>query len=378
MSASNKVMIFGLGDLGGWVLEFLARRNGISTIIACDKREDWGASKVEGAATSSSTEGFNKTIEFEKCDVFDIDRTAELISKHNPDLIYSSMTLMSWSVGAFFPDDIHEEMKQIAGMMMPLHLTLPHKLMQAVKKSGCKPVVIQNSWPDVVNVMLCRSGFDVLVGGGNHDLVSSRIKRMISGEKNVPFSEVMVWFVAEHVINVRNIKKLGIPYFLKIVVGGEDITNKYDTAKLAQMSPDCPNAWISWHSHTQVASSAVKNIMAVLNDTNEFTGAPGPNGLVGGYPIRISAKGVKVELPKELSLEQAIKINTDDCKFEGIEEIKDDGTLVVTDEGYDIAKKLVGIECREIKPADSADWAKELIPAFKKLGDKYNAPVPQY
>jgi hypothetical protein len=371
-------MLFGLGDLGGWVLEFLARRNGISTIIACEKRTDWGASKVAGAAVSSGTEGFNKTIEFEKCDVFDIDRTAELINKHNPDLIYSSMSLMSWSVLTFFPDDEHEQMKQIAGTMIPMHLTLPYKLVQAVKKSGCTPVIIQNSWPDVVNPMLCNSGFNVLVGGGNHDIISSAIKHKISREKNIPMSDVIVWFVAEHVVNVRDVKKLGIPYFLKIMVEGEDITSQYDTDGLLRLPAPCPPEWISWHAHTMVASCAVKNIMAVLNDTNEFTGAPGPNGLVGGYPIRISAKGVKVELPKELSLEQAIKINTDDCKFEGIEEIKDDGTLIVTDEGYDIAKKLVGIECREIKPADSADWAKEFITAFKKLGDKYNAPVPQY
>ena len=130
--------------------------------------------------------------------------------------------------------------------------------------------------------------------------------------------------------------------------------------------------------HPNVASSTVKNIMAVLNDTNELTHAPGPNGLIGGYPIRIGAKGVKVELPEGITLEQAIKLNSDQAKYEGVKEIKEDGTLVVTDEAYDITKEILGIECREIKVADTADWAKEILAAFKKLGDKYQASVPTY
>ena len=64
--------------------------------------------------------------------------------------------------------------------------------------------------------------------------------------------------------------------------------------------------------------------------------------------------------------------------YEGIEKIENDGALVVTDEGYKITKKLFGIECREIRVADTADWAKELIAAFKKLGDKYGTRVLAY
>jgi len=44
------VMIFGLGDLGGLVLEFLARCEGVGTIIATDLREEQGL-KVITAAT---------------------------------------------------------------------------------------------------------------------------------------------------------------------------------------------------------------------------------------------------------------------------------------------------------------------------------------
>ncbi|MBN2570428.1 MAG: hypothetical protein JXB42_13460 [Deltaproteobacteria bacterium] len=380
MSVGNKVMIFGLGDLGGWVLEFLARRQGVTTIIGCDKRADWGSKKVNVTASGAGAEGYDKVLKFEECDVFDVDRTAELISKYQPDFIYSGMTLMSWVIYTYLPKEMHQKANRIAGgPVVPVHLTLIYKLMQAVQKSGTNPVVLNNSWPDVVNPMLWGAGYKVLVGGGNVDNIVNEIKRKISVKENVPISAVTVYFICEHVINVMG-TRTGIPYFMKIMIGDKDITDKYDCDSLISdrlMAP-CPPEWISWIVHPEVAASTVKNIMAVLNDTNEFTHSPGPNGMLGGYPMRIGANGITIELPEGMTMEQAVKYNMDQAKYEGVEEIKEDGTLIVTDEAYQITKEMLGIECREIKVADTADWSSELVAAFKKLGEKYNAKVPVY
>lgn len=104
---------------------------------------------------------------------------------------------------------------------------------------------------------------------------------------------------------------------------------------------------------------------------NEFAHSPGPNGLPGGYPIRISAKGVEVVLPEEITLEEAIRINVDGLKCEGIDEIKNDGTVVLTDEAYNIQQELYGIDCQEIRFSDMVDIAKEIASAGKKLVAKY-------
>jgi hypothetical protein len=377
---ANSVMIFGLGDLGGWVLEFLARRQGVSTIIGCDKRADWGSRKVNVAAAGSGCEGYDKTLKFEECDVSDIDRTAELIAKYKPDFIYSGLTLMSWAVYGFLPHDIHEETKKIAGgPFVPMHLTLIYKLMQAVQRSGVQPVVLNNSWPDIVNPMLCKAGYPVLTGSGNLDNLASEIRRRVSVKEGVPISAVVVYLVAEHVINVMGVRG-GIPYYLKIMIGDKDVTKNYDTVSLISdrlMAP-CPAEWTSWIIHPTVAASAVKTIMAVLNDTNQLSHAPGPNGLIGGYPIRIGAKGVTVELPEGLTLERAIQYNMDQARYEGVETIRDDGTLVITEQAYELTKKLLNLECREIRVADSAEWAKKVLAAFKTLGAKYGTPVPSY
>ena len=45
----NTIMIFGLGDLGGHVLEFLAREPNVPRIVCTDKNQDWGIRKTNSA-----------------------------------------------------------------------------------------------------------------------------------------------------------------------------------------------------------------------------------------------------------------------------------------------------------------------------------------
>ena len=114
-------------------------------------------------------------------------------------------------------------------------------------------------------------------------------------------------------------------------------------------------------------------------------GVAGPDealleGLIGpaGDADHGLACGVEVVLPEEITLEEAIKINLESLKREGIEEIKKDGTLVSTEEGYEINKEILGVDLREIRFADMEDVSKELISVYRKLADKYNAFVPVY
>ncbi len=366
------LMLFGLGDLGGWVLEFLARSEGIGTIITCDSRDGFPRLKTESAAVGAGQEGYNKTIKFEKCNVNDIDATAELLKKYNPDMIYSSLSLTGWlalrPIAAKF-----ENFYSATAAIIPLQATLIAKLMKARKKAGITAPVLNNSFPDATNPILWRNGLGPLVGGGNIDLVAGELRRKISVTENIPIRDVTVYLIADHAVVPQGSyvkgSKIKAPYFLRIMTGDKDITNKYDKEELIldSLLMGAPPEWTSSINHPSVAASAVKNIKAVLNDTNEFTHAPGPNGLPGGYPIRIGANGVKIELPEGITLEEAIKINTDGIRHEGVEEIKDDGTVVLTDEAIAVQKKIFGFDRREIRFADMEDIAMEILTVLKKI-----------
>ena len=96
--------------------------------------------------------------------------------------------------------------------------------------------------------------------------------------------------------------------------------------------------------------------------------APSPNGLPGGYPVRISAKGAEVVLPKELTIERAIRINEDGIKFAGIEKIMDDGTVVYPDRTYDVMKEL-GYNCAQLQFDELESRGEELKVLCKKLSE---------
>ena len=233
------LMMFGLGDLGGWVLEFLCRSKGLDTIVACDMREDWGRVKVECAATGAGQEGYCKTVKFEKCDVNDIDRTAELIKKYNPDVIYSGLTLLGWMQMRVIPRAVGNKFHVATSLLTPCQAPLLSKLMKALKKSGVSALVINNAYPDITNPFLYKNGLPVTLGAGNHDNIVGEIRRKISVAENVPISDVTVYLIAEHALNVMG-TRTGVPYYFKAMVGNKDITDKVDVDSLISDRLTCP------------------------------------------------------------------------------------------------------------------------------------------
>ncbi len=93
----------------------------------------------------------------------------------------------------------------------------------------------------------------------------------------------------------------------------------------------------------------------------------------------MGAKSAEVVLPEGLSLEEAIKINVESMRYEGIEEIKDDGTVVATDEARAIAKEMLEIDYpKTVTFADIEGVAKELAGAYRRLIDKRKLGLPTY
>jgi len=365
-------MMFGIGSLGGWVLEFLARSPGINTIITCDKKADWALMKTECAAIGAGQEGYNKTIKFEQCDVNDIDATAELLKKYTPDLIYSAMTLLAVSEWRPTSVVIGPKFDKALACLIPTQTVLISKLMKARKKAGITAPVINNSYPDAINPVLWRNGLGPWVGAGNLDIAVGEIRRKLSVKESVPVSDVRVYLISGHAI-VPQGTKTGLPFFFKATIGDKDITSKHDVHSLISDSlyRAGPADKSGLLADPYIAASAVRNIKAILNDTNEFAHSPGPNGLPGGYPIRISATGIKIELPEGITLEQAVRINLDSLKYDGVAEIKEDGTVVLTDEAYHTGKEMYGLDVLEFRFVDLDDIAKELVTAVRKLASKY-------
>jgi hypothetical protein len=370
-------MIFGLGDLGGHVLEFLARTPNVPKIVAADINEDWGIRKTNCAIGGASQFGLYPNIEFIKLDAFDIDRTATVLKEIQPSIIYNSMTLQSWWVITQLPQDAYKAIDEARyAPWYPMHFVPVYKMMQAVKRSGIKTHVVNAAFPDLVNPALAKIGLAPTVGIGNIDNLVCCLRIVASKMFRVPLRSVTIYMVAPHFVSYymsRFGNAAGAPYYLKIMIDDKDVTSKVDRDQFLANVTTLGRRPGGVQTHPLVASSVCKVIMGILCDTKEFGHAPGPNGLPGGYPIKLNADGVEVCPPENLSVEEAIRINNEGQVFEGVESIEDDGTVVLTKKAAGVFKKLLDYDCEHYSVEESEAKAKELDEKFKKWAVKFRS-----
>jgi hypothetical protein len=98
--------------------------------------------------------------------------------------------------------------------------------------------------------------------------------------------------------------------------------------------------------------------------------APGPLGLVGGYPVRFGDGGIAADLPTGLSLEAAIEINRRCQTYDGIADVDARGTVHFTSEAAQILKAELGYDCRELPLDACEERAEELARKFAAYRDR--------
>lgn len=371
----NTIMIFGLGDLGGHVLEILARVPNINKIVTADIREDWGIRKTNSALIGAAQIGMYPDIQFVKADVFDMDKTTEMLREIQPSVIYNGMSLMSWWVITQLPEEAYKAIDEARyAPWYPMHFLPAYKLMQAVKRSEISTHVVNSAFPDLVNPVLSKIGLSPTVGIGNVDNLASSLKLVAARMFKTSMRSVDIYLVAPHFVSYyasRFGDAGGAPYYLKVMVDDKDVTR--DTAPdqfLANLSRYAKRTG-GIQAHPVVAASSCKILMGIAFNTNELGHAPGPNGLPGGYPVKLSRTGAEPFLPEELSLQEAIDINNRAQIYDGVASIEQDGTVILTEKASDIFKTLFDFDCRCYKVDECEAKAEELDEKYKRWASRH-------
>lgn len=375
MIGERTVMIIGLGYIGNYALEFLARTPGIERIVTSDVSQN-GQGKANNAMLGAAQMGFYPEIEFIPLDLFNIDQTATVLDRVKPEVILSTVSLQSYWVISELPPPIFKRLKLECGYgpWIPNQFTLNYKLMQAVKKAGIDTHVITAGFPDATNPILGKVGLTPTIGLGNMDNFVPGIRKLVAGQMEVPETAVTVYLVAHHILrtsikNVDDVDEIP-PFYLGIFVDNKDVSHEFDLKKLLI---DETKFVFGWRNDSKVASSGVKNVLAILNNTRQLTHSPGPNGLVGGYPVRLGREGAEIVLPPGITLEEAIKINEQSQVYDGIEKIEDDGTVILTDKAANGMKEILGYAHKRIRVEENEERARELGALYKKALEKYRS-----
>ena len=152
---NGTVLVCGLGELGGLVLELLARSPTFrGRLVGADLNADLGLRKVNSARQGAICWGVPPKIDFRACDLGDIAQTAAVIAEEKPTLIFNATTLASWWLRDLLPADVKAKLHAVgsgSGLWAPGHAALAYNLMQAVAQSGLAVPVINSAYPDAVN-----------------------------------------------------------------------------------------------------------------------------------------------------------------------------------------------------------------------------------
>ena len=366
-----EVLIVGLGGVGSWVLELLARSDGISYLVGADFNMEWGRRKVYNVAAGAILQGFYPRLEFASIDLRDVDATAETISRLQPRVIVNCATLQTWWVRKkLLAPDAAERLSQAgAGPWLPTHLALCRKLMLAIQASGWQGHVINSGIADISNAVMGKRGLAPTIGLGNIDLVVSTVKMGVAKQLGVPALNVSVYAVLHHFHSFyfRHHSAGAPPYFLRLMVGDQDVTGEFDIDQLLHQA--ARDRFLGAELNPMVAASGVKNALALLGDTGLLTHSPGPQGLPGGYPVRLGASGAEIVLPAGLTMEEALAINDEGQRADGVDSIEDDGTVVFTDLAVEIVREVMGYSLAPLKFDDCDERAEELIASFRAMTD---------
>lgn len=369
----KKVLLVGVGDVGGHLLEFAARDESSLEWVVGDIDLERAQFMCNNAEIGADHHGQHPSFKPIKVDLLDLAKTTELIRTERPDAVINCTVLHTWHLIRNLPEDVYAEISSAGlGAWLPCQLTLGMNLAQAILNSGLSPFYINTSLSCLTNPVLGKIGLAPTIGIGNVDLIAPAITTLVSRQLNLPREAIEIFLVAHHqhwVFPREAGYRPGAPYFLKIMANGKDVTDQFDTD---QVIFDAVKLYPPGIAFTTVsASSTLKNLKAMLFDEDLRTHSPGPNGLPGGYPVRLNEKGAEVVLPPEITLEEAIAMNEVSGRLDSIEEIRDDGTVVFTDYAYDIMKRTLGFDCQSFHPSESKDLAFEQMACFKALAEKY-------
>ena len=350
------LLFISMGELATHLLEAVARTDMFDTIVVASRDAQKAQERVNNAVLGAGIEGYFPRVIAEQLDVHSNDFSTRL-REISPDFIFSAPSLRPWWKLA--PDGIDIP---FAGYTA-LHLSLMQKFRNKIADANINSVWIGASFPDVINAMLNRAGYGPDYGIGNVQEPIAKIQMGIGRALGCLPNDVEVKLVAQHafeyyVLNDHKADQLP-PYLLKASLAGKDVTQIAESV----LRDPFPFPY-DLHFNRVTASSGLVALQALVGDTQRSIHLPGIGALVGGYPVLASQAGVMIDLPTEWTLDRAIAVNEASLKWDGIDEMGQDGTIVFTKETQQALHKLLGKNVETLSTEIADDQAKDLLHAL--------------
>ena len=370
-STRNKPAVFmvGIGEVGRHLLEFLVRGDLDVRFVAADVNLRDVQRKVDNALFGAALHGCHPEVEAMEVDLFDVERTADILAEVQPAVVINCAVLQTWHVIRQLPEDLYARLSSAGlGAWLPVQLTLAMKLAQAIGLSGVSTHYINTALSDLTNPALGAMGIPPTIGIGNVALIEPAVRTLVAKKLEISRGRVTLKMIAHHVHWVLWREagyREGAPFYMKILRDGEDVTERFHTRDLMK---EAILLYPTGTSFTAVsASSVIQNLEALLSPEPVSLHSPGPNGLPGGYPITLSTRGAAVDLPEDVSLDEAIAMNQEAQTYDGIQGVDKDARVHFMPYANQIMKDMLGFDHPSFTPDECEDLAREQMRRFQEL-----------
>jgi hypothetical protein len=347
----QKVMILGAGVLGAQVLEQLATRNPTAEFLIIARDEEKLQRRVNLAKYVFSQWNEYPNIAWEKCDILNTDSMVGLFLKYSPDIVFNATTPFPW----WHIDALPEEFGRLAhkvgpGMWCALDAILPYKISKIMELAAFEGIFVNGCYPDAINCFLWDQECGPTVGIGNISNVIPGLRLAFAKHLNVDPLELSVRIVGHHYTSLNapvSNQPNSSPFALEISSPGENIYVENEDWPFELFRQTFPRTR-GLQGQSVTVSSATVLLHALMNGVEMRLHAPGPNGLVGGYPIHLTGAGdIVLDLPARLDIERARDINRRGQVLDGLDHVKA-GSMKGTGEALEAFKTIVGFELPEV------------------------------
>jgi hypothetical protein len=307
-------------------------------------------------------------VEFEHLDGGDPKALERAIRSARPNLIVQAASLISpWAIiGRDHPTAKALNSAGIA-VQLPAHLPVVLNLMRVVRDIGLEVPVANVSMPDIIHPILATQGLAPTIGLGN---VSILLLRALAAQKHrhpelAVSARPLIRMVGHHK-HVYGVMQATTPEYAadraRVYVGEDG--QRDDT--LAYEGTPVPVGPVY---NVITVGAALPVLAALLPGAAPLRfSAPAPNGLPGGYPVRIEQRAVSLDLPEGVDLDEAIAFNQRMSAADGIAEIANTGQVQFTQQAKDAVRDLDPRLAEPFDPWQAADRTTRLLEIIQTMG----------
>jgi hypothetical protein len=292
----NRVVVVGSGSLARAICQSLAVvADRPVTVTVVGRNADRIAELAYVAGARAALSGTPALFRFAAVSFDDEAELAELLADVAPDAVLHCASVQSPWESVRTPSGWTRLLSEAGfGFTAPLHALLASRVARAVRRSGVPARILNACFPDAVNPILAALDLPIDVGLGNVALLSASLQaawglgprdrlRLLAHHVHLnaptgPDEEALAWAG-------------DVP--LTTVTGGLARQRSCRRAELNAVT-----------GHTAALLLRDWRQGAVV-----YTNLPGPNGLPGGYPVRITDDGIALDLPPGWDLTRAIDWN---------------------------------------------------------------------